>query len=124
MADSRGTSFLLEITGGAWIPYFDKIGHFLLMGGLSFFVNLVWHGKTVSLGPLPVLAGSLLVSLIVTIEEFSQIFIGGRAFDYGDLAADYLGIFIFGQLAGLIYRKKLTEKDSDGRIDAERPPRL
>ena len=97
LADSRGTQFFLKLNFG--IPYFDKVGHFVLMGGLSFLVNLALRAKTVSIWKIQYLLGSLIVLLIVTIEEFSQMFISGRAFDWGDLVADYLGIFIFGELA-------------------------
>lgn len=103
LADNKGTQYLLKFGGG--IPYFDKIGHFLLMGGFSFFVNLVLRVREFSLWKIRYLLGSFIVLIIVTIEEFSQIFISGRAFDWGDLVADYLGIFIFGEIARIIYRK-------------------
>jgi hypothetical protein len=45
------------------------------------------------------LLGSMIVAVLCTIEEFTQIRIPWRTFDYGDLAADYAGILFFGWLA-------------------------
>ena len=89
----------------AEIPYGDKLGHFLLMGMLAFLVNLTFKGAEVKLLKLSVLKGSLIVFILVTLEELSQIFIVTRSFDLGDLASDYLGIFVFGRLAWLISQK-------------------
>lgn len=102
LADYKSTRYLLKFNGG--IPYFDKVAHFLLMGGFSFLVNLWLKIKTFSVWKFRYLAGSSIVLIIVTLEEFSQIFISGRSFDIGDLAADYAGIIIFGELAGFVYR--------------------
>ena len=88
------------------LPYGDKIGHFLLMGFFSFLLNLALGARTVNFGKLNYLLGSLIVLTVVTIEEFSQIFIRGRTFDWGDLVADFLGIFLFGELARFICRRK------------------
>ena len=87
------------------LPYGDKIGHFLLMGFLSFTVNLALKARTFRIWRIKFLLGSLIVLVIVTLEEFSQIFIRGRSFDYTDLIADAAGIFIFGEIARLILRK-------------------
>lgn len=80
-------------------PYGDKIGHFVLMGLFSLIVNLALRCKRVRWWKLNLLAGSLIVALLVTLEEFSQLFIKYRTFDLTDLWFDYAGIFLFGQLA-------------------------
>ena len=107
IANIKSTRYLLTFSGG--IPYFDKIAHFLLMGGFSFFVNLVLKAREFSIWKLRYLLGSLIVFAIVTTEEFSQLFIAGRAFDWGDLVADYLGIILFGELARIVYREYISE---------------
>ena len=109
VANYKSTQYLLKFGGG--IPFFDKISHFILMGLFSFLVNLVLKAKTFSVFYLKFLLGTAIVLFVVTIEEFSQIFVKGRAFDWGDLVADYLGIILFGCLAGSIYRKVLPEKE-------------
>lgn len=90
------------------IPYGDKVGHFLLMGVFSFLLNLVLNAKTTRFWKIEILFGSLIVLIVVTIEEISQIFVSGRTFDWSDLVFDYLGIFLFGRLAQGLCRKKLT----------------
>ncbi len=105
LVNDKSTQYLLRFSGG--IPYFDKIAHFLLMGGFSFLVNLVLKARFASIGKIRYLMGSMIVFLIVTVEELSQIFVSGRTFDIGDLAADYLGIVIFGELARFTYQKYL-----------------
>jgi len=105
IASQKGTRYLLNFVGN--IPYGDKLGHFLLMGGFSFLLNLVLNAKTFKLWKFNYLLGSLIVLIVVTIEEISQMFVAGRTFDWSDLVFDYLGIFIFGELARLICRRKI-----------------
>jgi polysaccharide biosynthesis protein VpsQ len=103
LADLRGTQYLLNFVGS--LPHGDKIGHFCLMGIFSLLINLTLSAKTFRFWKLNYLLGSLIVLTIVTAEEFSQIFIRGRAFDLADLAFDYAGIFIFGEIARFICGK-------------------
>ncbi len=103
LADVRETQYLFMPIKR--IPYGDKIAHFLLMGFLSFAVNLALNVKTFRLWRINFLFGSLITLTVVTLEEISQIFVRGRSFDYRDLIADSAGIFIFGEAARLILRK-------------------
>lgn len=104
LADRKGTRYILNFVGN--IPYGDKIGHFCLMGFFAFLLDLVLNAKTIKVWKISFLLGSLFVLIVVTIEEFSQIFISGRSFDWSDLVFDYLGIFLFGKLAEFICQKK------------------
>ena len=81
------------------IPYGDKGGHLILMGLLSLAVNLSFQCNQWRLGQRTFLKGSVIVIILVTLEEISQLFISNRTFDWGDLLSDYLGIWVFGQLA-------------------------
>lgn len=110
LANSRGTRYLLNFVGN--IPFGDKIGHFLLMGILSFLINLTLQCRSIGIGKLKYLLGSILVLLIVSIEEFSQIFVRGRTFDLYDLIADTAGILIFGELARLVCDKFFARQKS------------
>ena len=47
--------------------------------------------------------GSAVVALRCTLEEFSQLSMRCRTFDAEDLAYDYLGILVLGQLGALIH---------------------
>ena len=87
------------------IPGLDKIGHFFLMGVLSLLVNLLFKAKKTHLFSQNFLIGSLLVILIVTLEELSQLFLIYRAFSWLDLAFDLGGIFLGGRLASWLMRK-------------------
>lgn len=112
LADIRQSQFLFRPVRS--LPYGDKISHFLLMGFLSFMVNLGLNAKTFQLFKMRYLLGSIIVLLVVTAEEFSQIFIRGRSFDLGDLAADFLGIVIFGEIARVVCGRFLG-KDLSGK---------
>lgn len=87
------------------VPGRDKTGHFVLMGILAFLMNLCFKGETFRGLRVPVLKGSFIVLVAVTLEELTQIFMASRAFDLADLAADYLGILLFGRLAWLICKR-------------------
>nr|AIA12905.1 VanZ like family [uncultured bacterium] len=104
LADRKGTRYMLNFVGN--IPYGDKLGHFLLMGGFSFLLNLVLNARSLTVWKFSYLLGSLIVLVTVTLEELSQIFVAGRTFDWSDLVFDFLGIFIFGELARYICRRE------------------
>ena len=84
---------------GKILPFEDKMGHFLLVGTLTFLINLLLSVRRIGLLGYKVLLGSFLMFTFFTIEEFSQIFISKRTFDLIDLTANYIGILIFGNLA-------------------------
>lgn len=102
LADLKGTSFFAFLQ---YIPYGDKVGHFCLMGMFAFLLNLTLRAKTISVWRFNYLLGSLIVATVVTLEEFSQIYISGRTFDLIDLLFDFAGIFIFGEIARFVYWK-------------------
>ena len=88
------------------IPFADKIGHFVLIGGLALLVNLSLNGRTVQLFGRKILLGSLIVLIPITLEEISQLVLIHRTFDLVDLSADYLGIFAAGLLATSMLQKR------------------
>lgn len=89
---------------GRWlrhIPWGDKLGHFLLMGGLAFLLNLSFDLRRWRPYQLDLLLGSLIVAVAATAEEISQHWLANRRFDPWDLAADMTGILTFDLLARL-----------------------
>jgi hypothetical protein len=102
LADLYGTEVFRFIR---YIPNGDKWGHFILMGMLALLVNLALRAKTVGIGRLRYLLGSLIVLAFVIAEEFSQKFLGGRTFDYADLLFDFAGILVFGEIARIVCLK-------------------
>ena len=61
-------------------PFFDKVGHFCLMGGLAFVVNLALQGRRFRLLGLSIYLGSMIVLICVAAEELSQAFIFHKKF--------------------------------------------
>lgn len=96
----------------AVIPYFDKVGHFALMGMAAFLLNLSLRCKQILFFNHPILLGSVIVACLVTLEEGSQLFLTYRSFDLLDLSADFLGIYVFGQLALWLYTKRQGSQES------------
>ncbi len=102
-AANRGilmTSYLAALPAG------DKIGHFLLMGLLSYLTNTAFSGARLHWRRLTVLKGNILVAAFVLLEEVSQLWIAHRAFELADLAADAAGIWAFGRLAQATARRE------------------
>jgi len=97
LADSQQSQGLFD--GVRRIPGGDKLGHFLLMGLLSFLLNVSLDCRTLRVFARPLLLGGLVACVAVTLEEFSQIFVRYRTFDLVDLVFDYGGIWAFGRLA-------------------------
>ena len=95
-------------------PYGDKISHFLLIGTMAFLLNACLRARTFRIGPRSILLGSFLLAIVVTAEEFSQIFLINRRFDLLDLAANYLGIIILGRLAVRFMKSRVND---DGQTD-------
>ncbi len=92
------------------IPFGDKVGHFILMGLLSFSLNdTALASQITDLDVKPatlVWAVSLTLAFFVTLEELSQKLFPHRAFSLLDLAFDYAGIAFFGWLALFLARKE------------------
>lgn len=86
------------------VPGLDKVGHLLLTGTLSFLVNILLKTDKTNFLSIKILKGSLIIVLVVTLEELSQIFLSYRAFSWLDLAFDLGGILLGGRLAIIIFR--------------------
>jgi VanZ family protein len=109
MADQQQYQFVFRVVRRT--PYADKVGHFVLMGLFSLLVNLTLSCRKIKIGGLYLLLGSVIVALVVTLEEFSQIFVRYRSFDLIDLASDYVGIFLFGLLASYLTKLRMTKQE-------------
>lgn len=83
----------------ATIPYGDKWGHFILFGVLTFLLNKALRFISVGFLCNKIYWGTAIVISFVVCEEFSQLFIDSRTFDYQDLIADGLGISVFSWLS-------------------------
>lgn len=106
IADVKGLSYLLDFV--RFLPYrhvVDKLGHFILFGISAFLVNLSLDLRNFQIGRFQYYSGSLIILLIITFEELSQIFLSGRTFSLTDLFCGYAGVFVGGKLARFFYRR-------------------
>src|SRR4051812_28563759 len=74
------------------VPMGDKFCHCAFMFTFSVLTNLALSCRPIRLGGQSVLLGTVIVTIIVAAEEFSQLWIPGRDFDLLDLTADLVGI--------------------------------
>ncbi len=94
----RPIEYLYNFPGG------DKVGHFVLFGILSFLLNK----SALSLFPNRIpfrltLTVSLLLAIVIGLEEWSQSLFPARTMSLIDLLASYTGVAVFALLA---YRTK------------------
>ena len=75
----------------------DKLIHFVLLGGASFFARRATADARMRLLNLPI--GPFVVGVVATIDEFAQAFSPARTFSFADLAANISGTIVFGWLA-------------------------
>ena len=89
----------------------DKLGHFVLLGLLALLVNLGFPTRRAALLGAPLLTSSLIIAGVITLEEFSQLFLAYRSFSLLDLAANYAGIFLFGELGAAMQKMMLRASE-------------
>jgi hypothetical protein len=81
-------------------PGGDKAGHFLLFGILSFLLNKSALVLLPKQDPAQlVLTVSLLLAVLIGLEEWSQSIFPARTMSLADLAASYGGVALFALLA-------------------------
>lgn len=86
------------------VPYGDKAGHVILTGILALLTNLALNCRTIDWGRLKFPLGTLITSVVVVLEEWSQMYIPARTFSKWDLFSDFIGISVFTILAFVIHR--------------------
>jgi hypothetical protein len=88
------------------VPMGDKFCHFAFMFTFSALANLALRCRAIHIGGQTVLLGTVIVAIVVVAEEFSQLWIPGRDFDFLDLTADLVGI-----ACGPLLARRLQGKD-------------
>ena len=88
------------------VPLGDKFCHFTFMFTFSVLTNLALRCRAIRLGGQTVLLGTVIVTIVVAAEEFSQLWIPGRDFDLLDLTADLVGI-----ACGALLARRLQGQD-------------
>jgi VanZ family protein len=103
LADSGRASWVFAAL--AQVPLADKLGHFVLMGAMSFLLTLVSRADRIAVGAWSLLRAPFWLAVVVLLEEFSQIWLVNRGFSVLDLAFDFAGIICFALLAERILMK-------------------
>lgn len=97
--------------GGNWwgfltaIPFGDKLGHLGLMGGLSLLCNLAFPPQRTDSYRRFITTTTLVILIIISVEEVAQAFIPTRTCDWFDWLADLVGLFSGQVLAAGIRRR-------------------
>jgi len=86
-------------------PGGDKAGHFILFGILCFLLNKSALSLLPTRDPVRlILTVSLLLSILIGLEEWSQSLFPARTMSLADLLASYAGVAAFALLANWIRR--------------------
>jgi VanZ family protein len=80
------------------LPHCDKVLHFAMYGLLALVTNLALLSGTRWPTLRTIVLGTTAVLIVATVEEYSNQFVAVRDYSLGDLAANYLGIFVIGVL--------------------------
>ena len=86
-------------------PAGDKAGHFVLFGGLTFLAALGFGRRARPIAGLSLPVSTLVIVVLVTLEEASQAWFPGRTASVFDLLASYVGIAAGVAAANLIERR-------------------
>jgi len=90
------------------IPYYDKLGHFLLMGVLGFLLVAVVSPllrKKVS-KTLSILIPTCSLVILIGVEEYSQQYLSSRSCSWADFGFGVVGILFFVGVYLLSFRRK------------------
>lgn len=92
------------------IPFYDTIGHFVLIGFAAFLGHLALNKKNTIILGISMPLAPIYVGILTLIEECLQNFSPHRSFDLVDLAADFCGIVFFTWLAQKVKIHQPSEK--------------
>jgi hypothetical protein len=94
-------------------PYGDKVGHFSLFGLLSLLVNLAVFEAWPKRDRLPLaLRASVVLGVLIGLEEYSQRWFPTRRSSIWDLTASYLGVLFFAWVALKIDQARRRSKEA------------
>ncbi len=112
MADTGQKSILFELVKQT--PYGDKIGHLVLFGLLTLFINSAFRFRTFLLGKLKLFWGTIAVFIFATVEELSQYFFPTRTLDFYDFSASILGVLLFTWVTWLLANRTTSSSQVSG----------
>ncbi len=86
-------------------PYADKVLHAVLMGGMTFWLNLIWPGRTWRISRLTIPLAIAVPLIFIVSEEFAQMLSPVRTFDLLDLAGDMIGMLLAWAASQMLLRR-------------------
>ncbi len=95
----------------ASVPLGDKAIHFSLMATLSLLLYLSLPHRRLNILGYGLLISSLLLAVGITLEEFSQLFIPSRNFEFMDMVCNYAGIYFGSLIPGWLNLKHMSDAD-------------
>jgi hypothetical protein len=100
------------------LPYFDKLGHAILIGGLAFFLDGALGHRPLWAGISFPRLGPTIVVVAAGLEEYLQRLSPRRSSDLGDFVADVVGVCFFSWLSRRIVeargRAAFDQRSSQG----------
>lgn len=83
------------------IPFYDTIGHFILLGSASYLGHKALGGQMMKIWPFPVIVpiAPIVVSLFAAVDESLQALSPLRTSSLSDMTANLVGIWVFYCLA-------------------------
>ncbi len=88
-------------------PNGDKLGHFILYGILSLLLNLAFTVRPGANLSRMLWTVSLILALLISLEEWSQSLFDSRTMDIVDLLASYAGVTVAALTAWLVRKRSL-----------------
>lgn len=88
------------------IPYFDKFGHFVLMGGLAFLAMIAFVPRMEGTQRKSTTKVIIILLTVIALEEASQHFIPSRTFSVADFLFGVIGVLIAGAVSKHLPLKK------------------
>ena len=80
----------------------DKLGHAFFLGCLSFLIHRALMLQATCATGLVIVAALSVTFLLGIIDEYSQLWMIGRSFDYSDLQANFVGAALLGPMGCLV----------------------
>jgi len=80
----------------------DKVGHLIFFGALSFLIHRGLRLHLTCSTWIVVIAGCAIAFVLGVVDEYSQLWIRGRNFDYADLWANFAGAALIGPFGCLM----------------------
>ena len=103
IANTGNGTYLFTILN--MFPYGDKWLHLILMGSLTAGLNLSLNFRFSNIRNRKILTGTLIMAVLISLEEVSQGFIPYRNFEVLDVVCNYIGIFGLGTIPYLLSKR-------------------